>query len=341
MTGPGEFGGEGPDRPGPGHAVRPADASLVVPQPAQVTVQPAGPHAGPVAVHAIDRKPCRPLPDHEREVDAGMHGIVDRPGQPRIDLHQQRAAVRVTPEFHLADALHADRRGQADGRAVDIRWDLDALPHHRGAPQGRARPVGHVSATGQDFAVDDEQRRSLAATAGEFLSEDAQTAVEESLGRVGGLTFVDHLDGHQAIAELLRPRDGGLEDEGELEGREHGGQVVDAVDAHGLRLVDAQLARDLQRAVLVQGYLERGVRGQRQHAPELGELLPGRHQGRDDAVARRKDDPGRVVTDELNDRVRERGGVGCVAGQDKIVSRIARLEGQHGKRRIAFHEALA
>jgi hypothetical protein len=93
-------------------------------------VQPARPHAGLVAFNAIDWKPCRPLPDHERKINTGMYRIVDRSGKPRINLHQQRAIVCIASEFYFAHALHTDGRSQTDGRSVDILWDWYALPHH-------------------------------------------------------------------------------------------------------------------------------------------------------------------------------------------------------------------
>ena len=60
MAGTGEFCPEGPKCPGSWHAVWPADPLLVVPEPSQVTVQPARPDAGPVL--SLHDRPEAPLP---------------------------------------------------------------------------------------------------------------------------------------------------------------------------------------------------------------------------------------------------------------------------------------
>ncbi len=111
MIGPDEFRGEGPEGTGPGHTVRPPNSSLVVPQPANVTVQPARADAGSVAFDPIDWKPGRPLPDQERKIDTRTHCVLDCSSQPCINLHQQRAIIRVATEFHLANSLNTDRPG--------------------------------------------------------------------------------------------------------------------------------------------------------------------------------------------------------------------------------------
>lgn len=168
-------------------------------------MQPARPDAGPVRLYTIDRKSRCPLPDHDRKIDTGMYRVVDRPGQPRVNFHQQRAVVGIAAEFDLAHALHADGCSQANGRGVDILRNGYALPHNRGAAQWRTGPVRSVPATGQDLPVDDEQRHPFAATACPFLSENAQTRTEEPLGHIGGLAFIDDLGGYEAITQLLRP----------------------------------------------------------------------------------------------------------------------------------------
>ena len=157
-----------------------------------------------------------------------------------------------------------------------------------------------------------------------------------SVASAGSMTSM----GRQPAIRLPRPGDGGLEHERERELGQHGRQVFDAVDPYRPGDVDAQLVRDLQRAVLVGGDLERGIRRQREHAAQRAELVPVRHQGGDDAVTGRQYDPGRVFADELEHRRREHAGIGGVARQHHVAGRVARLKGQDGQRRIALHEAL-
>src|SRR6202035_4256725 len=82
VPGPEELRPEDPQCPAPGHAVGTADPPVVVAQPAHVAMQPAGPDAGLVPLHPADLLPGRPPPDHHREIDARVHRVLDRPGQP-------------------------------------------------------------------------------------------------------------------------------------------------------------------------------------------------------------------------------------------------------------------
>src|SRR3954454_9216220 len=101
MTSAGELSEKSPDSPGAGHAIRPARAAIVIPEPAQLTVQPPGPHAGPVLTDPADREPRRQLPDEHREIDPRPDRGVQRARHPRVHLHQLRVALRVAPEFNL------------------------------------------------------------------------------------------------------------------------------------------------------------------------------------------------------------------------------------------------
>src|SRR5579872_3615454 len=166
-----KFGGKSLERLSPGHAVRPAHSALVVHQPAHFSLQPSRPDTDPVAADVINRKPGGPLPDQQGEIDSRARGVLDRPGQPGVDLHQQRTITGVPAELHLAYALEADSGDEVYGGAVDVGRDGYALAHDRDAAEGRMGPVRDVRATRDDLAVDDEQRYSLAAPAGPFLSQ--------------------------------------------------------------------------------------------------------------------------------------------------------------------------
>jgi hypothetical protein len=117
-----------------------------------------------------------------------------------------------------------------------------------------------MCAARQDLAIDHEQRYSFAAATRPLLCQDGGTCGQESLGYVDSLSFVDDLDGDEAIRRLPRPRGGGLKHEGELELGEYAGKLVEGIDPHRLRLVDPKLARNLQRAVLVIRDLKGGIR---------------------------------------------------------------------------------
>ncbi len=127
-------------------AVRPADARPVLPKPSQVTVEPTGPHAAPVSRHGRHVEAYNRAPDHQREIDASLHGVLDGPGEPRVDFHEQRAVVRVPPELNLACSLQADLACQPHSGIQGVVRCLDALPDHRGSAQWRARAVRDMPA---------------------------------------------------------------------------------------------------------------------------------------------------------------------------------------------------
>src|SRR5215471_9240322 len=88
-----------------GHAVGPTGALPVLGEPPQVTVQPAGSHASPVRIDRLIILVCRPAPGQQRQVNAGLDGVLDGPREPRVDLHQQCAADGIATELHLTRSL--------------------------------------------------------------------------------------------------------------------------------------------------------------------------------------------------------------------------------------------
>ena len=270
-----------------------------------------------------------------------VNGVLDRSGQPGVDLHQQRAACPVPAELDLADPLQPDRPGQRHGGLQDVRGGLDAFPQDRGAAERRAGAVCHVPAARQRLAAGEEERDTLAAARGPLLGEHGRSGVDELPGGVDGLGLADNLHGHQAAVGLAGPRDRGLNDEGELELRVRGGQLRDAVDEDGLGPGDAQLAGRRQRAVLVGGDGERVVRRYRQDAAQLGQPRAVRRERHDHPVPRRQHDAHLVGADEVRERVRERSGIGAVARQHHGLRAVPGAERGDRQRRRILGEGLA
>src|SRR5512146_1214474 len=119
-------------------------------------MEPPGANAAPVCRHLVYVQPYGPAPDHEREVDPRLHGVLDCPGQPRVDLHQHRAIPRVTAEFDLADPLQADGLRQAHRSVHGVAGYLDALPDYRRTAERRTGAVRDVPTADEDLATGDE-----------------------------------------------------------------------------------------------------------------------------------------------------------------------------------------
>ena len=96
---------------------------------------------------------------------------------------------------------------------------------------------------------------------------------------------------------------------------------------------------DLERAVLVVGDSQCAVGRQRQVATELGQLASPRREGGDGTIARRQDDPGRVVPDKVDDPVRESDDVVDKIREHQVAGRIAGTKRQHGQIGVALGEA--
>ncbi len=266
-------------------------------------MQPPRPDSGTLTRHQCHWFPCCPLPDEQREVDSGPDGVVYGPDESRVYLHQQRLAGGVAPEFDLAQALHADCRTQPDRGVIRVGRCGDALPQHRGTAERRRSAIFHVRAAGQHFPADDEQRHAFTAARHPWLGENGRACREEAHRHFGGLCLVNDLGGNDPGLGLLRPRYGRLEYEGKAELGDRNRQLLDVANAYQLRVRYSQLTGDFKRPVLVKGDRKGGIGGQRQHGAKLRELPPTGYEGRAAYVTGRKENPCRVLADELKDRI--------------------------------------